>query len=428
MRQRFPVGLSVVLALAFALRIGFALWNERPLRSDEIDFERLAWNLAQSGAYSENGRPTAYRPVGYPAFVAAVYRLAGRHAFAVRAAQALVDTGTVALLFLVGSRRRRSTGWIAAWAWALNPAAILYTALLISETLFAFLLFAFLALFDLGANRTGRSTFLHGALLGVLILVKPLAAAFLIPVLWSFAGPRRLRAAALACGALLIVAPWMLRNARAVGTPALATNLGPNLLIGNHPGATGGYAPNVPSGMLPARGLEKDEDTASRRIALGYILHDPGAFLWRGIRKLAYLASSEGELAVYSFHPDPGDPRTRFREKYRSIPPGIHLALSLPYALTLLLGVLGLAVRRGPLGTAFLAFLLSWLFSCFVFFAGSRFHFPLMPAFTLFAAEAVPGGLEPLRNLGRARWAVVLSAWMFLALVWISEISFMAYS
>jgi hypothetical protein len=191
----------------------------------------------------------------------------------------------------------------------------------------------------------------HGALLGVLILIRPAAAAFLVllPMLWVSLRLSWRHLGLLACGVVLVLAPWIVRNTRSVGVPALTTNLGPNLLIGNHPGATGGYAPEVPPEMLPRRGLEREEHAASRDAAIHYIAQDPGAFLWRGLRKLGYLASAEGEVVVYAFHENPTDPGTRFREKYRSVPVALHLAVSLPYALlTLLRAPPGRARERVP--------------------------------------------------------------------------------
>lgn len=427
--MRIPTGPAVILVLAFAVRIGFVLILDPPLRSDEVDFDRLAWNLARTGSYSEEGIPTAYRPVGYPAFLAAIYRVAGHHPFAVRFVQVLLDVGTVGLLFRVAARRGRVAARLAASVWALYPPAILYTGFLIPETLFTFVLFGFLVLFDLGADRSRWRAAFHGVLLGVLILIRPATAAFLIllPMLWVSLRLRWQPLALFACGVILVLAPWIVRNARSVGAPVLTTNLGSNLLIGNHPGATGGYAPEVPPEMLPRRGHEQEENAASRDAALRYIAHDPGAFLWRGLRKLAYLASAEGEIVVYAFHENPADPGTRFREKYRSIPAAAHIAVSLPYALLVLLAVLGLCTRPpDALGSAFLALLLSWALIHFVFFGAGRFHFPLMPCLTLFASELVAGGWDRVRQLPARVWGVVLSAWALLALVWISEVSVVA--
>jgi hypothetical protein len=179
--------------------------------------------------------------------------------------------------------------------------------------------------------------------------------------------------------------------------------------------------------MLPRRGLEREEHAASRDAAIHYIAQDPGAFLWRGLRKLGYLASAEGEVVVYAFHENPTDPGTRFREKYRSVPVALHLAVSLPYALLTLLAVLGLCARpRDALGSAFLAWLLSWALIHFMFFGAGRFHFQLMPCIALFAAELVAGGWDRVRHLPARGWGVVLSAWALLTLVWISEISVVA--
>ena len=68
----------MIAALAFLVRIVFVSVHERPLFSDEVDYDRLGSTLAATGTYSDDGRPTAYRPVGYPGLVAGVYAIGGR--------------------------------------------------------------------------------------------------------------------------------------------------------------------------------------------------------------------------------------------------------------------------------------------------------------------------------------------------------------
>ena len=51
-----------------------------------------------------DGHPTAYRAVGYPAFLGGIYAVAGREPRVVRVVQAALDTATSLLLFLALQR------------------------------------------------------------------------------------------------------------------------------------------------------------------------------------------------------------------------------------------------------------------------------------------------------------------------------------
>ena len=65
-------------------------------------YDRLAWSLASDGEYvTEDGAPTAFRPVGYPAFLAAIYVVFGRSWLAGGMANALLGTVTVGLTYLL---------------------------------------------------------------------------------------------------------------------------------------------------------------------------------------------------------------------------------------------------------------------------------------------------------------------------------------
>src|SRR5436853_2394248 len=92
---------TAIFVLALALRLGFLAIHSIPLQSDEIDYDQLGWSIASTGTYSTDGHPTAYRPVGYPAFIASIYSAVGRNPQAVRLAQAVLDSGTAVIIFLL---------------------------------------------------------------------------------------------------------------------------------------------------------------------------------------------------------------------------------------------------------------------------------------------------------------------------------------
>jgi hypothetical protein len=427
--ERDPVArrvgwLVAVFALALVIRLAFLAAHPRPLQSDEIDYDRLAWTLAGTGTYSTDGHPTAYRPVGYPAFLAAIYSLAGRSPAAARLAQAVLDSGTAVLLFLVFSRRNRRAGIAAGVLWALFPAAILFSSQIFSECLLVFALVLFLWLGD-RETPSRWLTWGAGLLLGALILVKPLAMGFFAAsapfLVHRTSGAKRLTMLALA---LLPAGLWILRNTLVMGAPVLSTSVGTNLFIGNNPRATGSYAPVASAVAPPHGGAEIADDAAAAHAALDWIGGHPAESLARAVKKTLFLLTSEGELVVGHFAA--GEPAGRYRERFRSVPAWLHILISLPTALLMILGALGLATRRPDrIGSLFYALLFATLLSCVIFFGGSRFRFPLMALIAGFAAEFLVDRRARMLALTRKNLAIVVAFTGACVAVWAAEIAAM---
>ncbi|HEU4726098.1 MAG TPA: hypothetical protein VFU59_12500 [Candidatus Eisenbacteria bacterium] len=425
----------VIALLAAAIRLAPIADGARPLFSDEQDYDRLARTLASTARYEDDGRPTAYRPVGYPAWVGAIYRVAGPRPEAVRVSQAVLDGATAFLLFVLLRRRGGTAARGAALLWALYPPAILYTRFLRPETLTAFLLVAVAVALSRESAMSRRARVAVGVLIGVTVLVKSEFALVLpaIPFLLERGGDagaaaargdgRAARTAALLAGALLVIAPWVARNAAAVGSPTLATSFGAVLLIGNHPAATGGYAPAVPDSMRPRATGELESSRESMRAATSYIAANPGRFLVSVARKWALTLMSEAELVVTALHPRPGDEATSFRAKAREVPVWKHALVSVPYALLLVLGLVGyLAPPGGAAPRFFLAVVAAWLLAHGLTFGGSRYHFPMMP-FLVASSAAFLGNPGPrLEAMKSASWVLAGFITAVAVAVWTVEI------
>lgn len=413
----------MIAALAFLVRLAFVSARERPLFSDEVDYDRLGATLAATGSYSDDGRPTAYRPIGYPAFVAGVYAVAGRCPWAVHVAQAALDGVSVLLLWLLAGGGR--AGLLAAVLWALYPSAILYSDLLLPETAFTTLLLGGAVLAARGAFGSRRLSLLLGAVVGLLALIKPLAFLLLLglPIAARIERLRPTHFGLLALAATLVVAPWLVRNWIVIGYPTPATSIGANLLIGNNPYATGGYSGHVPPSMIPPESDEGKRDAGEAASAVRYIGNEPLRFIRNGFGKLAHLFGTEGGMVVWGFHRSPGDPSTRLREKYRALPLWLHAVVSGPYAAAMLLGTLGLfAQPRGPTRAYFFAILSASLAMYFVFYGGSRYHSPLMPFLVLFAASWLTGRRLGPEKPGWRSYAAIALIWEGLLGVWIAEL------
>ena len=413
-----------MLALGLIVRTLFISLHDRPLISDEREYDQLAYNLAARGIYVYDDTPTAYRPVGYPAIAGAVYSLAGHRPIAVKFAQALVDIATACLLYFLLASRSRRAALMAASFWALFPPAIFYANFLMTETSFTFLLL--LAIFLLVRPRPSRTwgMILLGITFGALVLMKPGAALMLlIPVVLY----RRLRLTrrdvALAIGCtILIVAPWIVRNWLTFGKPVLSSNGGVNLLIGNHPGATGAYNLSFDPWIMSGASNEFEAERRASQYAWEYITSNPGAFAVNAVKKLAHFFESESGLLVWTFHPQPETSLSRFGVKYRQIPLVLSVLTNLPYIFILLAGILGF-VASDREAAWWVSLLLGgiWIGIHLVFFAGSRFHFPLMTVATTYAALALANPLSTLKELTTPRLAVWLIASGLLLTLWTFE-------
>jgi len=199
----------------------------------------------------ELGSTPYLRPPGYPYFLSAVYRLSGGSRTAALALQMAIGMLSVLLAWAI------TRGWFGAGAglfaaagMATHWALIFFEGELHAPVLMVPLQLLFAAaLFRAGERRSLRWAALAGVLLGVACLVRPNALLFApAGVLWLLWRARRRAesrawvgpAAVLLGTTALAIAPATLRNWRVSGELIpITSNLGINLYLGNHDGATG---------------------------------------------------------------------------------------------------------------------------------------------------------------------------------------------
>src|ERR1700689_355711 len=99
-KMRVNAGLAVLAGLA--LRVFFVLKFPVTDSGDAPFYIELAWNWLKRGVYGfpVNGQltPVDMRVPGYPAFLAAVFGMAGKSVTPVMLCQALIDLGTCFLV------------------------------------------------------------------------------------------------------------------------------------------------------------------------------------------------------------------------------------------------------------------------------------------------------------------------------------------
>jgi 4-amino-4-deoxy-L-arabinose transferase-like glycosyltransferase len=422
--RSYPRSLLYVLVLGLTVRLLFISLHERPLISDEREYHALASSLASTGSYQIDGSPTAYRPVGYPAFVAMLYFIVGQHPAIVKVLQAVLDVATAFLLFLLLSGHSNRTRVLAAGLWALFPAAIGYVNFLMSESVYAFLLTFTCYLFTRLGDQTKKGAILLGACIGILVLMKP--GTLLLLVFLPFALSRaaiQLRTffpAVVAC--MLVLAPWAIRNYIVFDRVALSSNSGINLLIGNNPHTTGAYGITFDTQVLEGAKGEFETDRQAFAAASDYIAGHPGMFALNAVKKIGHLFESEGGLLVWTFHSDPEGTRQRYSSKYASLPLPLTFMVNLPYFLAMILGVLGfLQSRKDALWWFTICLMSTWLLLHAFAFGGGRFHFPLMPFVVLFASVSLTTTRASLVSLPRFEKVAGSFVILSLVLLWVYE-------
>jgi 4-amino-4-deoxy-L-arabinose transferase-like glycosyltransferase len=244
--------LAAALAAGLLFRLFFMV--HFPFTAGDTKFyEELACNWLDHGVYGlfVNGSllPVDMRMPGYPAFLAAIYAVAGRADKWVMLAQAAMDliTGVAAALLaarLAPESKRTVVATAALWIAALCPFTANYTAAILTESLATF--FTTVALVVLAVALSRRASYLRaewlanrdllrfagwvfagGLLAGIGALVRPetplilaAAGALLLSIcVWRRANWRApiLAAAWMAVGLILPLTPWAIRNARTIG-------------------------------------------------------------------------------------------------------------------------------------------------------------------------------------------------------------------
>jgi 4-amino-4-deoxy-L-arabinose transferase-like glycosyltransferase len=316
---RSRLALVALFFLAFAVRLAWIGWVDTSPRDGRFDdtvwYDRSAQNIASGRGYLFfDDAPTAAWPVGYPAFLAAIYRVTDDSVPAAEVANAFLGAftvlGVLALGALVFGPR---AGWAAALILTFFPNQVIFSGLVMSEVLCAFLLLlVVLAALYLTLNRE-RSRWWGAALVGALIGLTAMVRGefllfFLVPIIpWRvmLGSWRRTLPYAGACflAMALVLTPWTVRNWVRLGYPVVvSTGAVANLLAGHWDGANGagtftpGNAIQEQYMRLPNPEREIVVYKAHIRKAFAWAVRHPWEELTLVPRKLYYLyrADSSG--------------------------------------------------------------------------------------------------------------------------------------
>jgi 4-amino-4-deoxy-L-arabinose transferase-like glycosyltransferase len=311
--------LAILVRLLYVVVVGL----DSPPTYDGIGYDILATNLLQRRVYGGEA-PTAFRPPGYPLFLAGIYLIFGHSFTAVRLIQVGVDALTCVLVYAVGARFfNRRVAFLAATGMSLYPLQIYMVGEFYSET-FSFLLqlvALWLAVWMV-ERRHWSIPLLLGVSLAATTLTRP-TAVFWIPlmVLWVGLLPlpwkHKARDVALVLlGLALLFGPWIVRNYIVFREfIPIASLSGVGVWAGNNPLSGGGgmlpdertWGEGAPEwGWMGWEGLSEVE--SSRRFlerGLSWIKENPLAFATLVPRKLLRLWSPTSFGVQFSRHASP---------------------------------------------------------------------------------------------------------------------------
>ena len=405
------MALLAIVGVGVVLRAAWVAYAARPPQTliDPTFYSLYAEQIADGNGYRlPSGEPTAYYPIGYPAALGAVVWLVQLLPVPYDLPMVagwfnlVAGMATVVAVFELARRLLDDTrvGLVAAALVALWPNLVLHTAAALSETFFNLLLVLALLVL-LGTPWPARPPWgrlvAFGVLLGASALVRPISLLVLpaLLVVWGRSAgwgwkPAVGALAATSAAAVAVIAPWSVRNLVVLDSPVvISTNIGDNLCIGRHPGATGAFH-LTDYCFAGFDGLERPEYELARnrettRRALEHIRGHPldeVPLLWR--RAYHTMRDDHDALdAVESYGADVFIPKG-----WRSL---LARVADLWFFAVLAVAALGIPRFRreaDPRRAAFLWSMVAVAVPPLIFFGHPRFHVPVVPFLAVLAASA----------------------------------------
>jgi len=439
------LALVAALVLGAAIRLAI-LWQTPGLGQqivDEQQYSEIARNLVAGHGFGWGpGALTSIRPPLYPGLLAAVWSAAGSENLqAVRVVQILLALGTAGLVYAIGTRVfGRAVGRVAAAISWLYPSLIFFNFLILTETLFIFLLMAFL-LAAIALVQTPRGWIAVACGLSLGLAALPRSVLWPLPILLCpmlallIRAPLATRLALpglVLVGYTLVVAPWAIRNTRLQHVVTIVDTMGGmNLRMGNYE-----YTPD--DRMWDAVGL-----TGEKSWVYGLAAEHPGETItegqkekWAQHKAIAYMRANPLVTLRRSFIKF-ADFWGLEREFMAGVQQGLYappawfevagsLAIVLVYVLVVTAGAAG--IWLAPPGDWRMQILLLLPVVVItgahtIVFGHSRYHFPLMPIFGLYAAALVVARAPAYRFSHRPILVGAIVSVTALLAIWIRQVA-----
>ena len=394
--------LLAIVLFGFLLRIGFVLSQRNEIYwVDGVEYHALAQQIVNGNGYvTTNGTPTAYRPIGYPLFLALLFEVGGTGLLWIRFMQVIISSATILMVYLLAKRvLNPNLAIISAAIVAVYPYFAFLPGAILPTCWFSFLLV--IGVYFIVRSREKNRIFeigLAGIVFGLAILTRPSAAVLGSVVLFwllvfNYSKPKQalVQAATFGLCVSLVVMPWIYRNYTVMGKATVATNGGRNFWLGNNPEATAISGNNV---ALP-KTLEERLTSAQSELEQERIYYQQGKrFILQHPHRFVRLSIAKA-VNFWRLYPI----LTNSYPHMESLSRWVSALTSAPL---LVLGMLGLImVWRSSKPEAFLLLMFFIAFTILhaIFISKVRMRLPLDHFLAIFASSALVRTLAWIRNV-----------------------------
>ena len=392
--------LIACLIIAFALRLVWALAMNNEQTNDYAWYFDRGMSIAEGNGYSVDGSPTAFFPVGYPAFLGLLFAIFEPSETLAKLANIILYMGIIVLSAALTRElfKSRVAAGLTALILTFYPNHIAYSALLVSETLFTFLVLLGVWLI-IRAKEKAWIGIVAGIVLGYSALTRQqglLVPAIAIILFAKHDWKNGLRLpwiklfVIVHIGMMMTILPWTVRNYTVFKHfVPISLNPGVNLLMGNNPYATGSFSTDPRILELVSGGTNEWEwNQLGQQYAVNYIKTHPMQTLKLLPKKLFYTFSGDTDSFDWIIY------GTRDGRDFK-----LPLLITKTYYRILMLifftaMCLYVYRRRGnatilPLPTLGLWLMVFWTAMCLVTFGENRFHYPMMPWIIMYITAMV---------------------------------------
>ena len=404
LRQRSFSGLLFFLTLALALRI---IWIAAVPNQQVADFkmyDAMAASFYRGQGYTDVfGRPSAFKPPGYPLLLALIYHVFGESPFAAKVLQANLSTLLCLLVFLLSRRIfGERTAFIALILCAFHPSFIFSVSLLGTEIPFTCLVVS--AVLILCKSKSISSTkqvdfLLAGLAFGAAALMRPMALLAPLPLgMWLLIDwqgwQKSSKALIVFCLAMTLpILPWTIRNyIHFQKFVPISTNGGCNLFYGHNPSGEIVWIPFDKLQKIPGFPSKEDwyrwdetrRSSYMRNRAIEYIKKNPLGLFTRMPQKFYLLMLSPDVPSLY--WNIEGLPKSYEASKSKlSLLASLNRLFAYGVLILSLLGII--SCRLSDKRSIFIyTLILVWILFHLVYWGKPRFRYPMVPFLTIFAA------------------------------------------
>ncbi|MFI4876826.1 MAG: ArnT family glycosyltransferase [Blastopirellula sp. JB062] len=403
-----------ILLVAFALRIGAAIWwqnrlgeEERFFFGDSLSYEVLARQIAHGEEY-RYGDSAIFRTPGYPVLLAPFYWFSDHpNPLLLRSLGAFLGTFSVALCGLLAARLfSPQAGLYAAGITTFYPGGLAMSAFVLSEVAFCPWMLLQLWFWSEAYQAPRRQSSLAwgvaaGLAMAAAVLTRPswmLFPFFAVPIcLLAVSHRRRQLEVFLALGLTFMAAmsPWWIRNYQIAGKfVPTSLQVGASLYDGIRPGADGGsdmsfvepfraeqLAADAANDAPPPGTFETRLDDRIKAASIAWVKAHPDEVLALAGRKL---------LRYWNFWPN--------EASFQSVP--FRLIIAAGYLPILTLGLAGLLIYRQQSAGIWLCGLPIFYFSLLhsIFVSSIRYRQPAMLPLAILAAGAAVWLLQRMKK------------------------------